>query len=193
MESLTRLVSESMTRNGVKTFLDPRRLQWSPWFRCESNASTFHVPGKPGLFALAEEVAVFSGASESRDAHPERGEGSLAAAGKRMLALFHISEADDVGMALGRLFLEGNSGGDRLSRGCCFARYAVIEEACQRRVAYTALQQWLASSAEIASGFTSDSFEAPSLLSGNLQAAETKLGPSKHLKLEITATFPSGF
>ena len=45
-----------------------------------------------------------------------------------MLALFQISETDDLGMALGRLFLPGAPEGERLAAGRCFARYAVIED-----------------------------------------------------------------
>jgi hypothetical protein len=143
MESLTRLVSESLARHGVETALDPGRLQWSDWFHCESSSSTWPVPAKPGLFALAEEVIALGEVS---------GMG-----GKRMLALFQISEADDLGMALGRLFLPGTRADERLAGGRCFARYAMIDEAVQRRTAHAALQQWLASSLEtaepIASGF----------------------------------------
>jgi len=128
MESLARLVSESLSRHGVETVLDPRRLQWSPWFRCESSSSALLVPGKPGVFALAEEVAVFPGASEPR---------------KRMLALFRISEADDLGMGLWRLFQPGNEESDRLSSGRCFARYTVIEDASQRALAHKIFQDWM--------------------------------------------------
>ena len=58
-----------------------------------------------------------------------------------MLALFQISETDDLGMALGRLFLPGSPQRERLAAGRCFARYAVIEDATQRHAAYAALQQ----------------------------------------------------
>ncbi len=133
MESLTRLVSESFSRHGVETVLDPRRLQWSQWFRCESSSSALLVPGKPGVFALAEEVAVIPVASEPR---------------KRMLALFQISEADDLGMALWRLFVPGNSRSDRLYAGRCFARYTVIEDSAQRAAAHKVFQDWMQQSAE---------------------------------------------
>jgi hypothetical protein len=69
-----------------------------------------------------------------------------------MLALFQISEADDLGMALGRLFLSGNPARQRFASGRCFARYVVIEDPIQRRTALTALQRWMASSAEAVSG-----------------------------------------
>ena len=45
-----------------------------------------------------------------------------------MLALFQISEANDLGMALGRLFLSGNPARERLASGRCFARYVVVED-----------------------------------------------------------------
>jgi hypothetical protein len=93
MEGLTRLVTESLARNGVETPLDHRRLQWSRWLRCESSFSTLLIPSKPGLYALGQEVIA---------------PGELpVAGGKRMLALFRVSEAEDLGMALGQLFLPG--------------------------------------------------------------------------------------
>jgi hypothetical protein len=57
-------------------------------------------------------------------------------------------------MALGRLFLPGNPERERLATGRCFARYAVIEDATQRRAAHADLQRWLSSSSETASGIT---------------------------------------
>ena len=56
MESLTRLVSESLARHGFDRPLDYRRLHWSRWFRCESHRSLLSVPSKPGVFAVAEEI-----------------------------------------------------------------------------------------------------------------------------------------
>jgi hypothetical protein len=59
METITRLVTESLARHGFDRPVDFRRLQWSTWFRCESHRSLLHVPSKPGVFALAEEVTDF--------------------------------------------------------------------------------------------------------------------------------------
>ena len=56
METLTRLVTESLARHGFDRPVDYRRLKWSHWFRCESHHSLLIVPSKPGVFALAEEV-----------------------------------------------------------------------------------------------------------------------------------------
>jgi hypothetical protein len=56
METLTRMVADSLARHGFDRPVDPRRLQWSRWFRCDSPHSLLVVPSKPGIFALAEEV-----------------------------------------------------------------------------------------------------------------------------------------
>jgi hypothetical protein len=134
MESLAHLVAESLVRHGFEANFDHRRLQWSQWFRCQDTFSFLLAPCKPGLFALGEEVMA---------------PGELVVGeGKRMLALFQISEANDLGMALGRLFLPGSPERERLSSGRCFARYVVIEDPAQRRSAYNALQRWMASSAD---------------------------------------------
>jgi len=138
MEGLAHLVAESLVRHGFEPAFDHRRLQWSSWFRCQDGFSLVLAPCKPGLFALAEEVIA---------------PGELAVGeGKRMLALFQIANADDLGMALGRLFLSGSPERERFASGRCFARYVVIEDPTQRQIALTALQRWMASSAEAASG-----------------------------------------
>jgi hypothetical protein len=138
MEGLVHLVTESLVRHGFEPTFDHRRLQWSKWFRCQGSFSLVQAPCKPGLFALAEEVIA---------------PGELAVSdGKRMLALFQISKADDLGMALGRLFLSGSPERERFATGRCFARYVVIEDPVQRQIAHAALQRWMASSAETASG-----------------------------------------
>jgi hypothetical protein len=59
MEALTRLVTESLARHGLDRPMDPRRLQWSRWFPCDSPHSLLVVPSKPGIFALAEEISTF--------------------------------------------------------------------------------------------------------------------------------------
>jgi hypothetical protein len=147
MVGLSQLVNESLARHGVKTGLDHRRVQWSKWFRCESSFSVLLAPSKPGIFALGEEII-------------PSGQIPLGS-GKRMLALFRISETEDIGMALGRLFLPGSPERERFSAGKCFARYAVVEDQGQRKSAHSSLQQWMASCGDApftgeASAFTAD-------------------------------------
>ncbi len=180
MEGLARLVSESLARHGFETALDHRRLQWSKWFRCESSFSPLLVPSKSGLFALGEEMI-------------RPGETPVVG-GKRMLALFQISEAEDLGMALGRLFLPGSPQRERLAGGRCFARYAVIQDAQQRRSALAAFQQWLASSVETASGVGGDMPMQPEpLAAASSQAVALESEESERARVRPPAPLPSGF
>ena len=94
METLAQLVNESLARNGMAPTVDHRRLEWSRWFKIDSSDSALLVPAKPGIFALGEEIIT---------------PGENAPEGKRMLALFQISQSDDLGMTLGRMFLPGRS------------------------------------------------------------------------------------
>ncbi len=132
MESLAQLVSDSMVRNGFDTAPDHRRLRWSPWFPCQESLNALFVPSKPGLLALGEEIIA-----------PRE-------TGKRMLALFYVAETTDLGLALARLLITEQR--ERLASAICFARFSVIEDAAQRRAALQAFQQWMANSAETASG-----------------------------------------
>jgi hypothetical protein len=169
MEGLNRIVAESLARNGFEAPLDHRRLQWSRWLRCENSFSTLLIPSKPGLFALGQEVVP---------------PGELpATGGKRMLALFRISEAEDLGMALGRLFLPGAPDRDRFAAGNCFVRYAVIEDVTQRTAAHSAFQQWLTSSAETVSGAAADPLRSAEM--EQKEVSQSNIGPP--------APLPSGF
>ena len=175
MEGLTRLVSDSLARHGIETALDYRRLQWSKWFHCESSVSFVLAPSKPGIFSLAEEVASV---------------GELAATdGRRMLALIRVSEAEDLGMALGRLFLPGSPERNRLLGGRCFARYAVIEDKVQRHSAYNALQQWMASSSD---GLSTEPGSKTFAWGGSQDAEQPNREPAGN-SIEAPAQFPSGF
>src|SRR5437764_4857012 len=130
MEGISQLVSDSLARNGIQPSVDHLRLEWSRWFRCDSSFSVLLAPAKPGIFALSDEIV------------------STADDSKRMLALFHIVDTDDLGMALGRLFLPGNPLREKLESGKCFVRYAVIEDSTERSAAFKIFQTWLQDSAE---------------------------------------------
>jgi hypothetical protein len=164
MESISQLVSDSLARHGMEPGLDHLRLQWSRWIHCESSFSVLLVPAKPGIFALGEEIIPAASDLELRanalteaEASQER-RASSPVEGKRMLALFQISEADDLGMSLGRLFLPGNPLLAQLNKGHCFARYAVVEDATQRHAAYAIFEGWMRGSAETASGIQQQPF-----------------------------------
>jgi hypothetical protein len=173
MEGLAHLVAESLVRHGFEPVFDHRRLQWSNWFHCQDSFSLVLAPCKPGLFALGEEVIA---------------PGELAVGeGKRMLALFQVSEADDLGMALGRLFLSGNPARKRFASGRCFARYVAIEDPTQRRTALTALQRWMASSAEAVSGMA-NTIAAPAF-----DADAAPESSNKQAQIGQPSPIPSGF
>lgn len=128
MEGISHMVTASLARHGFVTQIDHRRLQWSRWCRCESSRSVILAPNKPGLFALAEDESV-------QDAFNE----------KRLLTLFRIAETEDLGMALGSLFLPGAPEREHLTLKKCYLRFAVVEDADQRHASYVSLQEWMAS------------------------------------------------
>jgi len=147
MVGLAQLVNESLLRHGIETSLDPHRLQWSEWFRCESCFSFLRVPDHGGIFALAEEV-IAPGETAATD-------------GRRMLAIYRISEAEHLGLTMGRLFLPGGAESYRLPSGRCYARYVVIEDEEQRRAVHRTFQRWMASSTGAATGACFPSNAAP--------------------------------
>ncbi len=119
---------------GLQPETSEVRLTWSRWVRCQSSFSLVLAPAQPGVFALAEEVVA---------------PGESAQIGhKRMLAVFHVDQADDLGRALGGLFGSASPWRERLAAGCCFLRFAVAEDPAERHAACSALQRWLAASTD---------------------------------------------
>ncbi len=166
MEELTRLVDNSMARHGVEVTLDYRRLQWSSWFRCESSFSLLLVPSAPGIYTLGEEIIA-----------PGEIPGS-----KRMLAIFQISETEDLCVALSRHFSPRSPLRERLSSGRCFVRFTQVSDAPSRLAAYKALNQWFGSSVEAATGFLNDSSSQP----------ESLLAPTSQQTKSTSAASDSG-
>lgn len=152
MEALTRLVSESLARHGFDRPLDYRRLRWSRWFRCESHHSVLVVPSKPGVFAIAEEIMDIGTPAD----HVETTDGqNRAECVRRMLAVTQFYEDDDMAFVLDRMMSRPNPMGARLASGRYFARFVVIEDPTQRRSICHALNQWVVSAAEKATGIGS--------------------------------------
>src|SRR6266496_3700472 len=136
METLTRLVSESLARHGFDRPLDYRRLQWSRWFRCQSHHSLLSVPSKPGVFAVAEEVLDFSNAHMATTPHVgTAAPGCPVPEGRhsRMLAVIKFFEDDDMAFVLDRMLSHQNPMRARLSSGRYFIRFVVMEDPSQRR------------------------------------------------------------
>jgi hypothetical protein len=146
MEAISQLVAESLARHGFDRPVDPRRLQWSRWFRCDSPHSLLVVPSKPGIFAIAEDVA----GNVARAPSPAAS--AAEAPTRRMLAVLQFSEDDDMAFTLDRMFTRINPMRARLATGRCFVRFTAIEDQAQRRSICAALNQWMLSSAEKATG-----------------------------------------
>jgi hypothetical protein len=157
MEALTRLVADSLARHGLDRPVDPRRLQWSRWFRCDSPHSLLVIPSKPGIFALAEEVGVDVARAPlpAISAQTEVGGGGKDLdAGK--LGGAALQRCDLQPLMSTALAAEVEPTRRMLASGRCFVRFVVINDQDQRRSICTALNQWLISSAEKASGLPSD-------------------------------------
>jgi hypothetical protein len=137
MEGLTRLVTDSLARHGFDRPLDYRRLQWSRWFRCDSPHSLLCVPSKPGVFAIAEEI-------------------TPAEITRRMLAVTQFLETDDMAFVLDRMLSRPNPMRANFESGRYFVRFVAIEDESQRRSVASALNQWMLSTSEKATGIGSD-------------------------------------
>jgi len=122
---------EQSSAHGAKPALD---LSWSKWFRCETSFSLLLVPDGPGIYAVAEEVLA-------------PGE-SAGTGGRRLLAVVQFAETDNLARALSRLFTPASPLQQRIARGNCLLRYALVEDQAARQAACAALQTWLAVSAE---------------------------------------------
>ncbi len=203
MEGLTRLVSESLARHGFDRPLDYRRLKWSRWFRCESHHSLLFVPSQPGVFALAEEVLNLS--DPNREGHDfsradKSNVGTAASAvqrslseakgsaldSSRMLAVTQFFEADDMAFVLDRMLSHQNPMRARLASGRYFVRYVVIEDQTQRRSVTSALNQWIASSTEKATGIASHFATSMELTPSSEQVSEqTDVGTAASPALSV--------
>jgi hypothetical protein len=150
---------------------DSIRLAWSRWSRCESSFSLMLTPKQPGVFAIAEEIV-------AGDAGPD-----FAATGsKRMLAILEIAAADDLARTLSQLFASTSVLRDRLLGGRCYVRYAVVADPQERAAVCAALQQWVATANEAATGIA-HGFTAP-------EAAEAVPGSKRN---SLPTPLPSGF
>jgi hypothetical protein len=119
-------------------------LAWSRWSRCESSFSLALTPRQPGVFAIAEEIIA-----------GESGPAFAATGSRRMLAILEIATAEDLSRTLSQLFASTSVLRDRLLSGRCYIRYAVVPDPAERAAVAAALQQWVATANEAATGFAS--------------------------------------
>jgi len=216
MEGIARIVSESLARHGFDRPLDYRRLRWSRWFRCESHHSLLVVPSKPGVFAIAEEIAEFvpgnahvGTAALGCPAEPSSADPASEPVGpseprhKRMLAVTKFFAHDDMAYVLDRMLSSQHPMRALLVSGRYFVRFVVVEDEAQRRSISNALNQWIAGSGEKASGIGAH-------FATSLELTETRVGaggpPAKERPMAAPqldsgtaanvhrpAPFPSGF
>jgi hypothetical protein len=144
-------------------------MSWSRWFRCESSFGLVLVPNQPGVYALAEEMEEMPEAPQAR----------------RTLAVFEVNEALDLGSALSRLFGAGSAWGNKLSNSRCYVRYAVAEDAIERRAAVGALRHWIETQRETSAqifGFIPGYVPETAPLLSVLSMPAAKIEPDSELK-----------
>jgi len=130
------------------------QVQWSNWSRCESSFSMLLVPHRPGILALAEEIAEAGTRPQQRSvAEPWNR--------RRMLALFHVEESRDLSLSVSALFTSGHPARERLGERPCYVRYALISDPEDRASICQALQAWMQAAAEAASGIAAEAQPAP--------------------------------
>jgi hypothetical protein len=97
-------------------------------------------------------IAALAAGAISPDAQDQKTD---APAPRRMLAVTQFFEDDDMAFVLDRMLSRQNPMAARLASGRYFARYVVIEDQTQRRSICNALNQWMLSAAEKATGIGS--------------------------------------
>ena len=75
---------------------------------------------------------------------------------KRMLAVTQFFEDDDMAFVLDRMLSRQNVMSARLASGRYFVRFVVVEDQTQRRSICAALNQWIVSASEKATGIASE-------------------------------------
>jgi hypothetical protein len=112
-----------------------------------------------------------------------------------MLAVLQFAEDDDMAFTLDRMFTRANPMRDRFATGRCFLRFVVIEDQSQRRSICAALNQWMLSSAEKASGIGTDFQSSLELreYAGTTRVGRTLLSDKPDTITSSAHTMPSTF
>jgi hypothetical protein len=152
---------------------------------CPERSSAF-----PSVSAPTSGKEILGGAALQRcDSSAPRNAASAAEL-RRMLAVLQFAEDEDMAFVLDRMFTKANPLRARLTTGRCFLRFAVIEDQAQRRSICSALNQWLLSSAEKATGIAGFS----SSMEVNTDAfAASNLDNGANKNRHCPSPIPSGF
>ena len=113
---------------------------------------------------------------------------AAAAEGRRMLAVTQFFEADDMAFVLDRMLSQPNPMRDRLASGRYFVRFVVIEDQSQRRTISNALNQWMVSAAEKATGIGSNFATSLELTEGKANGVPQVSPPLRDLGVPGAAT-----
>jgi hypothetical protein len=98
---------------------------------------------------------------------------------RRMLAVTQFFEDDDMAFVLDRMISRSNPMNVRLTSGRYFARFVVIEDQTQRRSICNALNQWMVSAAEKATGIGSHFASSLELTPAMEYVPQTAQSPSE--------------
>ncbi|HTZ83162.1 MAG TPA: hypothetical protein VMB66_08230 [Candidatus Acidoferrales bacterium] len=132
-----------LDRVGTEAFLRPAPLS-------QAKGSIPHCD--PTATAAPSDEASSPAGTPATDSYPGA---AFAAEGRRMLAVTQFFEADDMAFVLDRMLSRPNAMQSRLASGRYFVRFVTIEDSSQRRSIFSALNQWMVSSAEKATGIGS--------------------------------------
>ena len=125
--------------------------------RPASEASNAHVAtaAKPALSVVEGAVPRTLSEAKGSNSIPESEPRKPKPAPRRMLAVTQFFEDDDMAFVLDRMLTNQNPMRTRLISGRYFVRFVVIEDQTQRRSICNALNQWMVTAAEKASGIGS--------------------------------------
>ena len=118
-------------------------------------ASEASAPVEERRFSAASgalSIAALAAGASSRDTQNQKTD---TPAPRRMLAVTQFFEDDDMAFVLDRMLSRQNPMSARLASGRYFVRFVVIDDPTQRRSICNALNQWMVSTAEKATGIGS--------------------------------------
>jgi len=111
-----------------------------------------------GFSSALSASGAYQGMASSMSKPTTPGEVASAADGphtRRMLAVTHFFQDDDMAFVLDRMLTKENPLRAYLNCGRCFIRFVIIEDPFHRRQIHNSLAQWLSDSAQKASGIGS--------------------------------------
>lgn len=100
-------------------------------------------------------------------------------ASRRLLAVTHFFDAEDMAFTLDRMLTLNNPMRSRLASGSYFIRFVVVEDESQRRSIAAALNQWMSHSAEKATGIAAHFASSLELTTDHVATAAAAVLPKR--------------